>query len=176
MGKIIKPHPVKLIVGFIFKDESFYQKSKIILERAFGKIDFESQTLTFSHTDYYQKEFGRNLLRKFASFKELIHREALPRIKIYTNGIESKLSQEKRRRINIDPGYLDMAKLVLASTKDYKHRIYLNKSIYAEITLFYQDKTFQPWEWTYRDYRTPEYIRIFNQIRQIYAEQLKKIN
>ena len=78
------------------------------------------------------------------------------------------------RIINIDPGYLDLSKLILASTKDYKHRIYLTKGIYAEVTLFYQDKTFCPWEWTYPDYKTGEYIEIFNRIRQIYAEQIKE--
>ena len=100
----------------------------------------------------------------------------LSKIKVFTNRVENKLSLNSRRQINIDPGYLDMAKLVLASTKDYKHRIYLDRGIYAEITLFYRDKTFQPWEWTYPDYRTSDYIRIFNQIRQVYAQQTKKIH
>jgi len=175
MGKITKPYPVKLIIGFIFKDEMFYRKSKIILERVFSKVDFESPSLPFFHTTYYQKEIGSNLLRKFVSFKKLIKHEELPGIKVFTNKIENKLSQDGLRQINIDPGYLDLAKVVLASAKDYKHRIYSGKGIYAEITLFYQDKTFQPWEWTYPDYRTPEYIRLFNQIRQIYADQAKKI-
>jgi hypothetical protein len=176
MGKITKPYPAKLIVGFIFKDKIFYHKSRIILEKTFGKIDFESQILSFFHTDYYQKEIGSNLFRKFISFKKLIQIEQLSKIKVFTNKVENKLSLDSRRQINIDPGYLDMAKLVLASTKDYKHRIYLDRGIYAEITLFYQDKTFQPWEWTYPDYRTSDYIRIFNQIRQLYAQQCKKIH
>lgn len=174
MGKITKPYPVKLIIGFIFKEDFFYQKAKILLEKAFGKVDFESQGLPFFHTQYYQKEMGDKLKRKFISFRRLINPQYLPKIKILTNTTECKFSIGSKRQINIDPGYLDMAKLILCSTKDYRHRIYLDKGIYAEITLFYQDKTFKPWEWTYPDYKSQEYILIFNQIRQIYAQQLSQ--
>lgn len=166
---------VKLIVGFIFKEEEVFNKAKGFLERLFGKIDFESQTLAFKHTDYYTPEFGSNLKRKFISFRKLALPPRLPKIKISTNRIEAKLSQGAASRlINIDPGYLDLSKLILVSTKDYKHRIYLNEGIYAEVTLFYQKKSFRFWEWTYPDYKTPEYIAIFNQIREIYAQQIKE--
>lgn len=164
---------VKLIIGFIFKEEIVFNKAKAILERKFGKIDFQSQILSFSHTDYYAEEFGQDLKRKFISFQKLITPQQLAGIKILTNKIENYLSREGKRRINIDPGYLDLSKLILATTKDYRHRIYLNKGIYAEVTLFYQGKSFQSWEWTYPDYRTPEYIAIFNQIRELYAQQTK---
>jgi len=173
MGRIKKHPPVKLIIGFIFKEESILNEAKAILVRRFGKIDFESQTLPFVHTNYYEKEFGKDLKRKFTSFTKLVLPYDLPKIKIITNKIESNLSSGSSRLINIDPGYLELAKLILASTKDYKHRIYLKRGIYAEVTLFYQDKTFQSWQWTYPDYRTPEYIAIFNRIRQIYAQQIK---
>lgn len=173
MGQIKRHQPVKLIIGFIFKEEDILNKAETILERQFGKIDFTSQILLFGHTSYYEKEFGKDLKRRFISFKELISPCGLPKIKIITNKIEHKLSINKCRLINIDPGYLNLSKLVLASTKDYKHRIYLNKGIYAEVTLFYQNKAFQYWEWTYPDYKTAEYTTIFNEIREIYAEQIK---
>ncbi len=175
MGRIRKQPPVKLLTGFIFKEESTLNKAEGILKRHFGKIDFESQVLAFTHTSYYEPEFGKNLKRKFIGFKYLVHPQDLPKIKIITNSVEDKLSRRGLRLINIDPGYLDMAKLVLASTKDYKHRIYLGKGIYAEIALFYQNKSFTPWEWTYPDYRSTDYAAIFNHIRDIYAEQIKKI-
>lgn len=173
MGAIKKHQPVKLVVGFIFKEEDVLNKAESFLEKRFGKIDFESQTFPFSHTDYYEKELGKDLKRGFISFKKLISPQDLPKIKITTNKIEKKLSNAQSRLINIDPGYLDLSKLILASTKDYKHRIYLSKGIYAEVTLFYQNKTFNSWEWTYPDYKTPEYLAIFNQIRDIYARQIK---
>lgn len=167
MGTIKKERPVKLIVGFIFGQESPLNKAKTYLERRFGRIDFESQAIPFTHTDYYENEFGKNLKRRFVSFKKLISPTDLAKIKIITNRIEKRLSRGTHRLINIDPGYLDLAKLILASTKDYKHRLYLGEGIWAEVTLFYQNKTFKPWEWTYPDYKTAEYIAIFNQIREL---------
>ena len=166
---------VKLVIGFIFKDESILDKTKNTLRKGFGKIDYENQALAFIHTDYYETELGKNLKRKFISFEKLIQPQNLPKIKIATNIIEKKLSRNGLRSINIDPGYLDMAKLILASTKDYKHRIYLDKGIYAEIPPFYQNKSFTPWEWTYPDYKSADYVRIFNRIRDIYAQQIKKL-
>lgn len=173
MGKITKPEPVKLIVGFIFKDGPSLVRAKTLLEKRFGRIDFESQTLPFIHTNYYSQEFGTGLFKKIVSFCKPIDPGKLAEIKIFTNKIEGMMARNKKRLINIDPGYLDLAKLILASTKDYIHRIYLGKGIYAEKTLFYKGKTYRAWEWTYPDYRTPEYIAIFNDIRQLYANQIK---
>jgi hypothetical protein len=173
MGKLTSPEKVKLVIGFIFQDEGFLKKSEGILRRHFGPIDFESPILPFIHTDYYKKEFGSGLSKKLISFKKLIPSQRLAGIKILTNKIENKFSQKDLRKINIDPGYLTMAKLVLASTKDYSHRIHLNNGIFAEITLTYRNKNFQPHEWTYLDYRSEEYIRVFQQIRDIYAQQIK---
>jgi hypothetical protein len=173
MGQIKKHLPVKLISGIISKKEDTLKKAKAILERKFGKIDFQSQTLPFNHTDYYEKEFGKNLKREFVSFKKLVAPADLAKIKIITNKIERSLSEGLNRTVNIDPGYLNLSKLILASTKDYKHRIYLNKGVFLEVTLFYQDKTFRAWDWTYPDYKTNDYIAIFNRIREIYAQQIK---
>lgn len=174
MGKTKKHPPVKLIIAFIFKKKIIFDEAKLLLEKKFGRIDFESEILSFTHTDYYTREFGANLKRIFTAFKKLIPPEELSDIKLFTNRLEKRLSAGINRLINIDPGYLDMSKIILASTKDYTHRIYLNKGIYAEVTLFYRDKTFRPWEWTYPDYKSAGYISLFNQIRRIYAEQAKK--
>jgi hypothetical protein len=173
MGRIKKHPPVKLIIGFIFSDDEVLRKAQSILVRYFGKADFQSPKLPFKHTAYYEKEIGPGLKRKFIGFLRLIPPERLPKIKIITNKIEARLSSQSKRRINIDPGYIDLSKLMLATTKDYKHRVYLDKGIYAEITLFYQDKSFKPWEWTYPDYKTGEYAAIFNQLRDIYRGQIK---
>ncbi|MFH1888912.1 MAG: DUF4416 family protein [Candidatus Omnitrophota bacterium] len=174
MGKLRKHYPVKLVIGFIFRDKKVFDKARGVLEKEFGRIDFESRALAFTFTDYYEAEFGTNLKRKFISFKDLARPQELARIKNRTNVIEKKLSRKDKRLVNIDPGYLDMAKLVLASTKDYNHRIYLDKGIYAEITLTYRNKSFIPWEWTYADYKSAGYIGIFNRIRDIYAGQAKE--
>ncbi|MDD2679677.1 MAG: DUF4416 family protein [Candidatus Omnitrophica bacterium] len=174
MGKITPARPVKLITGFIFKDKKAFVKARGILIKHFGNIDFESRMMPFTLTDYYREEFGSGLKRVFISFRKLIQPQQIAAVKILTNKIEKRLTCANKRTVNLDPGYLDTAKLVLASTKDYVHRIYLGKGIYAEITLFYQAKTFSPWQWTYPDYRTGDYIGIFNHIREIYTGQVKK--
>jgi len=169
LGKIRKYNPVKLIIGFIYKDEVVFIKARDKVSRKFGRIDFESGEIDFNYTDYYAAELGRGLKRKFISFHKLIPRQDLYRVKLYTNRLEEKLSISKLRRVNIDPGYLDSAKLVLASTKDYAHRIFLGKGIFAEVTLSFRDNSFSGNDWTYPDYRSPEYLAIFNQIRKLYA-------
>ncbi len=171
MGRITRAKPVKLITGFIFRDEKYFKKTENILTRKFGKIDFKSQIIPFDFTDYYAKEFGGNLNRVFVSFENLISPKYLSSIKVITNSVEKKLSLNGNRLINIDPGYLDSARLVLASTKDYAHRIYLDKGIFAEITLIFKDRSFRAWEWTYPDYKREEYIEIFHKIRAIFLRQ-----
>lgn len=173
MGTRKKERPAKLIAGFIFNQDAIFLKAKKGLQRKFGSIDLESPTLPFLHTDYYSKEMGTGLKRKFLSFNNLILPSRLAAIKIFTNDLENALSHNLKRQINIDPGYLETSKLVLATTKNYNHRIYINRGIYAEVTLFFQNHTFKPWDWTYPDYRTPAYIEVFNNIRQIYLNQIK---
>jgi len=174
MGKIKDPSSVKLIAGFIFRDEGLFAEASACLRRRFGKTDFESPALTFNYTDYYEKEFGTGLIRRFLGFEKPIDPGIIAEIKIFTNKVEDKFARRGCRRINIDPGYVDLSKLILATTKDYSHRIYLKKGIYAETTLIYQGKSFRECPWTYPDYRTPEYIGIFNRIRNNYALQTEK--
>ena len=174
MGKIKPPAKVKLISGFIFKDETVYERLKSLLEKRFGALDFQSVPLPFTYTDYYEKEFGTHLTRRFVSFKKLIPPEQLASVKVSTNRLETSFCRCSIRQINIDPGYLSLSKLVLASTKDFFHRIYIGKGIHAELTLYYQHKAFKNLDWTYPDYRTQEYHAIFHQIRELYAAQLKK--
>lgn len=174
---VTKQHKlVKLIVGMISNDPALLLKVEAVLQRAFGPIDFRTSLLDFAYTNYYEPEMGGNLKRQFVSFRRLTNPDELPKIKLYTNKLESKFSISKKtpsRRINIDPGYLTEAKLILATTKDHQHRIYLNRGIYAEVTLRFVDKTYLPWEWTYRDYQSKEYIDIFNEIRKIYMQQIR---
>lgn len=171
MGRITQIRPVKLIVGMIFRDTNLCLQAEKVLEKRFGEADFTSKIMNFNHTSYYEKEMGKSLLRKFISFKRLIKPERLAGIKRFTNKLESHFSLNGHRRINLDPGYLDANKLILATTKDWGHRIYLKKGIYAEVTLHFQNDTFQTWEWTYPDYKTEDYIHIFNYLRKQYLEK-----
>ncbi len=174
MGNIRIETPVKLICGFILSTEDLLKKASGSLVRKFGKIDFESEILPFDYTGYYEKEMGKNLWRKFISFQRLISPSRLPDIKRFTNKLEKSLMVEAKRRINIDPGYISASKLVLATAKDYNHRIYLSKGIFAEITLEVKGDGFSAMPWTYPDYRTDCYRHIFNKIRLNYLTQIRK--
>jgi hypothetical protein len=195
MGSISFPEKVKLFIGLIFNSKAKTEELKKILSEKFGLIDYESPTLPFNYTDYYYPEMGDNLSRQFISFKNLISPEKLAEIKIYTNNLEkefanstpkemklpepkpgtSKRNPEWNRGINIDPGYLNSSKLVLASTKDFSHRLYLSQGIYAEVTLIYSKKTgFYGLDWTFPDYKSKEYRKIFNHLREMYREDIKE--
>lgn len=173
MGKINKPKLVKLIVGMISAHPELFDLAQERLKTRFGNIDFLSEVIPFNTTNYYCEEMGSNLKRKFISFEDLIDPEELADIKIFTNKIEDEFSVDLKRRINLDPGYISLSKLVLATTKDYQHRIYLRDGIYAEVTLRFKSGKFQTWEWTYPDYRTEDYHNIFFHIRKLYVKQLK---
>ena len=176
MGVAKQHKPVKLIIGMISNDPDLIMKMEKTLEWKFGKIDFRTSLLDFAYTDYYAPEMGQNLKRQFISFRKLVNPETLPKLKHYTNRLERGMSRERgkpSRRINIDPGYVTDAKLIMATTKDNAHRVYLYGGVFAEITLRFVDRSYQPWEWTYRDYQTKEYVDIFNEIRKIYLQQMK---
>lgn len=158
-----------MIIGFIYQDEAVFIRAKNKLSRKFGKVDFLSEAIDFNYTNYYEAEMGLGLKRRFISFAKLILIQDLYRIKLYTNKLEKRFLKAAKRRINIDPGYLDEAKLVLATTKDYAHRIFLRKGIFADLTLNYRAGSFLANEWAYPDYRSLEYIGIFNQIRKLYV-------
>ena len=115
---------------------------------------------------------GGSLKRVFLSCDRPVDLKNIHMTKLKTNIIEREFSQGGKRSVNIDPGYLDLSKLILFSTKDYSHRIYLADGIFAEVTLFFKDKTFNAWPWTYPDYKSGEYISVFNAIREIYKKTL----
>ncbi len=176
MGTITIPRPVKAIIGVLTPEPCLLPTVYSQLTHHLGPIDFTSELIPFTSTMYYESEMGTGIQRQFISFERLIDASILAEMKLFTNKVEQTFAIKKSagaaRRVNLDAGYLCMAKLVLASTKDNAHRLYLRNGIYAEITLRFYRKTFQPWEWSYPDYRSPTYIAIFNQIRAIYRNQL----
>ena len=177
MGKVKHPLAVKLVIGMISREENLFKEVEKELSQKFGSIDFESPLLSFHYTNHYKKEMGANLKRKFVSFAKLINPAKIVEIKLFTNQIEKNFlyPRSNRRRLNLDPGYVTLAKLVLATSKNFQHRIYIREGIYADITLRYRrGKGFVPWEWTYPDYKSKEYLEIFNHLREIYRHQILK--
>ena len=174
MGQIKEPKPVKLISSMFTADLELLEVARNKLSETFGRTDYESDLLPFDHTSYYAAEFGEGLMRKIVAFAELVDAGRLAEVKRLTNDLEMGWAREGKRCINLDPGYVSLAKLVLATTKNHSHRIYLGPGIYAEVTLHYRSRTFRPWEWTYADYRTDHYIHFFNEVRLTYLEQLRE--
>lgn len=176
MGTVQDSERVKLITGVITGFPDLHGQVKERLSHQFGPIDYESGPIPFNYTTYYESEMGPHLIRQFNSFRDLISPEEIVEIKLWTNKLEESYAVSQSypiaRPVNIDPGYLCLSKLVLASTKDYSHRIHLQKGIYAEITLNYKQRAFQSFEWTYPDYKSQPYLDFFSHVRQLYARQL----
>lgn len=173
MGIITGPGPVKLFVGMLSNDVTLFDRMKERLQDIYGPVDLESPVWPWEYTHYYAEEMGEGLKRKFLFFERLMSPDTISDIKVTTNKLEQDfVNAGGGRRINLDPGYLDAAKLVLVSTKDYSHRIYLGKGIYGEVTLIYKEGAFQTLPYTYPDYGSNEYRELFSRARTLYQTQV----
>jgi hypothetical protein len=165
---------VKLIAGLLAaSDELLGEAAKALSER-FGPVDACSMPSTWGFSDYYRSEMGDFIRRQFISFEKLTAPGRLAESKQITNGMENAWRTESGRRVNIDPGYIAAAKLVLASTKDAAHRVYLGDGIYAEATLHFSHGSFQPYPYSYRDYAAADAIGFFNAVRSRYLIQVRE--
>ena len=162
-----------LIIGVLSTLESQHDRLIAVLEDNFGPVDMHSPVLDFSFTDYYDAEMGGRPVRYLLLFRNLIDPSALADIKTLTNELEKQFSLDGNRRINLDPGTLSLANLVLATCKDRSHRIALKDGIYGETTLIYQDHDFQRLPWTYADYSSEQVRSILRSFRARYRELLK---
>ncbi|MFC2171452.1 DUF4416 family protein [Acidobacteriota bacterium] len=169
-------YPVKPVTGILAGSDEGLKGARLHLEELLGTVDFQSRPASFSHTGYYVEEMGLGLKRWFLSFENLIEPDRIVEIKEQTMQIEDRLSVSGKRTVNIDPGYLDYHKLVLASTKYGGQKIYLGSGIWADITLFYSKGMFHAPEWSFPDFRTGIYDKIFLDIRMLYKQGLKKLN
>ncbi len=173
MSTPAKSDPAKLIIGLVMNEKKLIHEILPVLIDEFGYIDVISNWFDFDYTDYYCKEMGSPLFRRVVVFKRLIEQNMLARIKEITNSFEKKWANNGKRNINVDPGYLLLSRLILATGKDYSHRIYLDKGIYADLTLIYKHGKYTPLEWTYPDYASCEMLEFFQKIRQKYIIDLK---
>jgi len=174
MGAIKPPELSLLFVSTLHGKSNILNQSKKLLESDFGDILFISPALAWDYSSYYKDEIGWPLFRQILFYQNLIDPALLVDIKIKTNEIESALSLNNRRQINLDPGYLTLSKVVLASTKNYAHRLYLDKGIYGEITLIYRNETYSPHIFTYRDYQDKTHVDIFIQARETLKKMLNQ--
>jgi hypothetical protein len=169
------PSPAKLVIGLFMKETDLFSPVASDLADRFGAIDMISRWFPFDYTTYYEPEMGAPLFRRMVVFKQLIEQEDLPGIKRVTNEIEKGYADGNRRQVNIDPGYLLHERFVLATGKNFTHRIYLGQGIYADLTLIYTKGDFQTLPWTYPDYASDIMIGFLKEVRKKYTIDLKDI-
>ncbi|MBW2149021.1 MAG: DUF4416 family protein [Deltaproteobacteria bacterium] len=168
------PKPVKLVASILSAEPQLLDSGIEEMEHCFGAVDFSTKPAPFVHTRYYCAEMGGGIHRRFIAFQTLVKRDRLAEIKLCTNRLEEAFRLPGRgRRINIDPGFITLDNLVLATGKNFTHRIYLGSGIYADLTLIYRKGSFRPLPWTYPDYAESSVVHMFNEIRSRYREQLK---
>jgi hypothetical protein len=175
MAQIRRPLPVKLFVGVLTSVPSLLPEIDERLSALLGPIDSRSDIFPFDQTHYYDEEMGSPLKRLFFSFAAMIDPSEIAGIKVKTNELESALAGAHpgwQRPANLDPGYLEQSKVVLASTKNFFHRISISGGIYAEVTLHYQDGGWRAFPWTFPDYKSAGYRQFFSSLRDIYRNQL----
>jgi len=170
------PKPAKLVISLFMKEQGLILPVAKTLEEKFGPVDMASPWLPFNFTMYYDKEMGAPLFRKILVFKTLIDQDTLAEIKIFTNDLELEYSKNSKRMVNLDPGYMLQERFVLATGKNYSHRIYIGKYIYADLTLIYTKDEFQTLPWTYPDYAEKNMLTFLGKVRNKYVADLKQIS
>jgi hypothetical protein len=168
------PRPAKLIAGFFLRDKALAADIVRDLQDRLGPVDMISKWLDFDFTAYYEKEMGTPLSRRLVVFKPLIQQMQLSSIKRLTNELEQNYRHQGKRRVNIDPGYLLAERFVLATGKNFTHRIYIGDGIYADLTLIYQKGAFRSLPWTYPDYADRRLIDFLTLVRNKYMLDLKR--
>jgi hypothetical protein len=178
MGTVQPPAPALLILAAFSRYPEALQWAKERAAESWGEVVLESPVFDFTETNYYEPTMGPGLKKQFFAFGDLIDPGRLPDIKLQTGGWEVEYAELGRhpepRPLNLDPGYITLGKLVLASTKDFAHRIYLGRGIYAEVTLCYRHGAWEPFPWTFADYRRADYHRFFTQCREFLHRQRKE--
>jgi len=168
--------PVKLICGILASSDDHFEAAEERLETLGGEFDARSERFPFGATDYYDAEMGPGLRRSFVSFVRLVDPTDLSAVKRRTNGLEDEVRKAfgaSHRLVNLDPGYLTPAALIMATAKDFSHRIPLEGGIYAHLELLFGKNAIRRLEWTYPDFSRPAYETFFLEVRRIYLRQLK---
>jgi hypothetical protein len=168
--------PVKLVCGILFGRDRLRELAKDRLASAFGDIDHESQAFPFDLTDYYASEMGAGLKRSFVSFRRLVAADVLAEAKLLTNAMERRLAGEStglRRPVNIDPGILSASSLIMATTKDFAHRVPLRDGIYAHLELLFTKTGVRFLDWTYPDVRREGRLEFFLAVRKTFLGQVR---
>ena len=172
--KPAEPDAVKLFVGILYSRSDLAEVAINLLKETFGEIDYKSPEFEFTISDYYRQEMGWPINRKFVSHTNLINSKDIAKIKLQTNQLEDQLAIDGRRKVNLDPGYMDYNKVILASAKYNSQKIYIDLGIYADPTLWYENGTFAPYPYSFPDFKTGTYTKAFLHIRALFKGQKRK--
>ncbi len=177
MGAIYDFEPEKLIIGVIYSDTGVYEAAMSLLKEEFGETDGECEEFSFSDefSTYYDEELGGKGQRIIYSFKRLVDPARQAEIKEFTNELEAKLSEGGKRKINLDPGFINHGRVMLATTKETGFRVPLKRGIYTELTLFWAKGEWHKFPWTYRDYQSEKVQTFLKKTRKAYLEERKTL-
>jgi hypothetical protein len=173
MGNASQPLKTKLFVAIMFRPEIDINNVLKTLSNDFGPVEDSYGPIEFSFSNYYEEEMGGGLFKTYVSFGRPFDRDGLPAIKKFTNDFETKHLLNGKRAINADPGYITKDKLVLASTKDFYHRLYLGSGIYGEVTVHFRKGKFRYFSWTYPDYMDPPFLAFLTKARAKLVKELR---
>lgn len=173
MGQPLEPAPALLYLGVLWSSEAAWEAARAAFCGRFGQPFLWTPPEPFEHTAYYEAEMGSPIFREYLFFAHLLPPAELADAKLWTNRLEHETGGPAGRRVNLDPGYLALDKLVLATTKDRSHRIHIGNGIYAESTLQFYDGGYRAWPWTYPDYARPVLAPVFTAARKVLKRLLR---
>ena len=167
-----QPQPVKVFAGVLWTTPEAWRAGLSEMEGVWGEHDLLNEPVPFTFSDYYRDEMGPELQRQFAGFSQLVDPGLLPQLKLQANEIEARLAPDGKRTVNIDVGYVDYHKVVLASTKAGPQKIYLAQGIWADMVLMYRKGEFHTFPWSFADFAQGAYDDFFLALRQRYKSDL----
>jgi len=170
------PHPALLFFNIFSKKKDLIILTLNEIKNNYGEFSWLTPFFPFISTRYYEKEFGDNLIRIIAALYNLIEQDRLVETKKFAFQLEKKLAEKGKRLVNIDPGMITAERLILATGKNFTHRIYLGEGIYADLNLIFQKKSFRSLAWTFPDYGSREFISLFNNARDTYLRRIQNID
>jgi hypothetical protein len=174
MAPTLPPLPVKYFVAVLYREPPALDHARDLIAAAWGVLDIEGADHPFNVTDYYQPEMGPGLMRRLLAIGALYAPTLLVEMKLRCNGIEDQLAVAGKRTVNLDAGYLDHNKVLLASAKEAGQKIYLDKGIYADLAGRYKAGKYQPFEWSFPDFRDGRYDAELLKMRARYLEQIRE--
>ncbi|NDV18003.1 DUF4416 family protein [Pseudodesulfovibrio sp. JC047] len=169
------PEPGLLILSILSAQwDTVWPELLALLEAEFGPVAEAGDLFVFDQTDYYDAELGTPIMRRLISFETLRPLDTLADIKMATNALEQRFADGEKRRFNLDPGFITLQSLVLATGKNFSHRIYLKNGIWADLTMIWQKKQWVTFPWTFPDYAGNDMKSRLTKLRQSYKHTLSK--